>query len=236
MGIRALLTSALAAGLLLAVTSPAGAQERFGAKGSFAITGEELTGYHAEKRKYDNEDGYEYQTQRGGLALLVTTGGAKVGAHYFLLPQFSVGGIVGYDLRTGSNTIEDGDGTYTTDLAKEHTFVFAARAGYALMFTDVVGFWFRGGPGMQHQVRRMAEWNDVDKDTDSVWLASLDVFFVVAPAPHFGFFLGPQGDISFAGKHKEERLDEPPPDHVARWHNPEHYSRLGASAGLVGYF
>ena len=235
MGSRALITGALAAASLLGLANTVAAQERFGAKGTLAITGEELTGYHAEHRKYDNEAGEEYQTQRGGLSLLLATGGAKIGVHYFLLPQFSVGGVLGYDLRTGSNTIEDGDGTYTTDLAKEHTLVFGTRAGYALMFTDVVGFWFRGGPGMEQRVRRAAQWNDEDKDTDTVWLASLDVFFVVAPVPHFGFFLGPQGDLSFAGKHKEARLD-PATDEVRRWDNPERYTRLGASAGLVGYF
>jgi hypothetical protein len=235
MGIRELTAGALSAVTLLALTGTAGAQTPFGAKGTLAITGENLAGYHAEKRKYDNEAGDEYQTQRGGLGLLFTTGGARVGVHYFLLPQFSVGGAVGYDLRTGSNTIEDGDGTYTTDLAKEHTLVVATRAGYALMFTDVVGFWFRGGPGVEHQVRRAAQWNDQDKDTDTVWLASLDVFFVVAPVPHFGFYVGPQGDISFAGKHKEARLDNAT-NEVNEWHNPERYSRLGASMGLIGFF
>ncbi len=224
-----------AAAALLALTSTAVGQTRFGAKGSVAISAEELTGYHSEKRKYDNEQDFEYETQRGGLALLLTTGGAKVGAHYFLLPQFSVGGILGYDLRTGSNTIEDGDGTYTTDLAKERTFGFGARAGYALMFTDVVGFWFRGGPGVQHQVRRAAEWNDEDKNIDTVWLASLDIFFVVAPVPHFGFFLGPQGDLSFAGKHKETRVVQGTND-VDEWDHRERYTRLGVSAGLIGYF
>ncbi len=235
MGIRVLITGALVVAALLGLTSTAAAQTRFGAKGSLAITGEELTGCHAEKRKYDLRNGDEFQTKRGGLGLFITTGGAKVGAHYFLLPQFSVGGILGYDMRSGSNTIEDGDGTYTTDLAKEHTFVFATRAGYALMFTDVVGFWFRGGPGLQYQVRRAAQWNDEDKDTDTVWLASLDIFFVVAPVPHFGFYLGPQGDLSFAGKHKERRVD-PQTDEVTEWDNSERYSRLGVSAGLIGYF
>ena len=192
MGIRALLTSALAAGLLLVVTSPAGAQERFGAKGSFAITGEELTGYHAEKRKYDNEDGYEYQTQRSGLALLVTTGGAKVGAHYFLLPQFSVGGIVGYDMRTGSNTIEDGDGTYTTDLAKEHTFVFAARAGYALMFTDWVGFWPRAGVTFH-----TLSVSDVFSENGLAF--TLEANFVIVPTPNIGVLIGPTLDLDLFG-------------------------------------
>jgi hypothetical protein len=103
------------------------------------------------------------------------------------------------------------------------------------MFTDVVGFWFRGGPGMQYQVRRVNQFNDEDKDTDTVWLASLDIFFVVAPVPHFGFYVGPQGDISFLGKHKEER-EAPPPDVPEEWDNPERYSRLGASVGLIGYF
>lgn len=220
---------------VLTAAGQAQAQERFGAKGSLAVTGEELVGYQAEQRLYDLEDGDDYETRRSGLALFLTTGGARVGAHYFLLPQFSLGGVVGYDLRTGSNTIEDGDGTYTTDLSQEHTFLVAARAGYALMFTDVVGFWFRGGPGFQHQVRRAAEWNEDDRDTDSAWLASLDVFFVVAPVPHFGFFVGPQGELSFVGKHKEARQVQGT-NEVHEWDNSERYSRLGASAGLVGYF
>ncbi|MBN2191421.1 MAG: hypothetical protein JW751_01285 [Polyangiaceae bacterium] len=217
------------------VGSPARAANDFGAKGQLAITGEEVVGYFTEHRKWENYSGVRQETNRGGLALALQQGGARLGFHYFLLPQFSVGGTVGYDLRTGKNSGEDGDGTYSYDLAPEHTLLVGLRAGYALMFTDVVGFWFRAGPAMEQRVRRVTQFSEEDKDKDTVWLASLDILFAVTPVPHFGFYLGPSGDIAFAGQRKQLR-DDPNPPEPEEWHEPESYQRLGVAAGLIGYF
>jgi hypothetical protein len=219
----------------VAVTLCAGSAlaERFGERGQLAITGENLVGYQAEHRQWDDYANQTQETNRGGLALGLQRGGARLGFHYFLLPQFSVGGSLGYDRRTGKNTVEDGDGTYSVDLAAENTLDVGLRAGYALMFTDVVGFWFRGGPGMERSVRRPIANSEDDADIDSVWLVSLDVLFVVAPVPHFGLYLGPSGDVAFAGQHKEKR-SAPPPTVPDEWDERESMQRIGFGFGLIG--
>jgi len=236
---RGLVMSTLLAGAAVALLTPparaAGPAGGFGAKGQLVITGEELAGYYAEHRKWEDFEHQEQETNRGGLSLLLQEGGAKVGVHYFLLPQFSLGGSVGYDLRIGEDTIEDGDGTYSVQLAPRNTLAVGLRAGYALMFTDVVGFWFRAGPGMERTVSRPLPTSEEDRDVDTVWLASLDVLFVVRPVPHFGFYVGPNGDVAFAGQHKEERL-APPPNVPEEWHERESYQRLGLGLGLIGHF
>ncbi len=236
---RGLVMSTLLAGAAVALVAPAARAAEparsFGAKGQLAITGEELTGYWAEHSKWENYDRQERETNRGGLSLLLQEGGAQVGVHYFLLPQFSIGGTVGYDLRIGKNTMEDGDGTYSTHLAPRSSLDVGLRAGYALMFTDVVGFWFRGGPGMERTVLRPLPTSEEDRDLDTVWLASLDVLFVVNPVPHFGLYVGPSGDVAFAGRHREERL-APPPNVPEDWHEHESFQRIGVGIGLIGHF
>lgn len=211
------------------------AEGPFGTKKQFVITAEDLAGYQSEHRKYDNSAGREQQNTRTGLALVLQGGGAHLGFHYFVLPKFSLGGTLGYEARGGSNTMEDGAGTYSTELGSAHTLLVGLRAGYALMFTDKVGFWFRGGPGLSQGVRRPNDWSNTDKNVDTAWLISADVLFVVSPTPHFGLYLGPSGDLAFAGRHREVR-NQPTPPVPKDWAKSASYQRLALGLGVFGYF
>ena len=82
------------AGTLVTLALPAQAQP-LGAVETFAITGEELTGFTAESSKYDDldEEQNTYNTSRFSFAL---SNGARVGVHYFLWRQVSLGGTLGF--------------------------------------------------------------------------------------------------------------------------------------------
>jgi len=76
--------------------------------------------------------------------------------------------------------------------------VFIPKVGYALMLTDILGFWFRGGPGLSTASTSGPDDDDPSR-SQTFWFLSVDALFVIAPVPHFGFYAGPQGNFSFAG-------------------------------------
>jgi hypothetical protein len=211
----------------------AGAQPRLGTPGQVAITGEDLTGYFAEQRKYRTADNVKHTETTNHFSLLFRSGGIKLGAHYFVIPFLSVGATLGYELRTGSDTVPDGGGTYTTHKGNEWTLMFQPKAGYALMVSDVVGFWFRVGPGIMHNSAHPIMWDRSHEVRETLWLVGLDALVAVMPVPHFGLMLGPTADFSFAGSHGETYWDNGARvdyDHSAS------YWRLGGTFGLIGAF
>ena len=209
------------------------AQPRLGTPGQFAITAEDLTGYFAEQRKYRDVDHLKHTETTNHFSLLFRSGGIKLGAHYFVIPSLSVGATLGYELRTGSITVPDGGGTYTTAKGNEWTLAFQPKVGYALMVSDAVGFWFRLGPGVMHNSMHPAVWDRSHEVRETYWLVGLDALVAIMPVPHFGLMLGPTADFSFAGSHGETywdggaRVDY---DHSAS------YWRLGGTFGLIGAF
>ena len=88
----------------------------------------------------------------------------------------------------------------TVDKASSSTFVFLPKVGYALMLSDMLGFWFRGGPGLAIDTTHNDRTNDLPKTTTTLWLLSLDALFVVTPVQHVGFYVGPGFDFSFTGR------------------------------------
>jgi hypothetical protein len=106
--------------------------------------------------------------------------------------------------------------------------VIAPRVGYALMFTESIGLWFRGGLGYERIKRRLSQEGNY-YSRDSLGMASADIFFVWSPLPHFGFLIGPAGERSFTGSHFAH-------DQNGNWSNDSRLYRLGVTTGIVGYF
>ena len=132
----------------------------------------------------------------------------QVGAHFFVIPSLSIGGTIGFESRGGSVTRPPNpNGVVNAAQPKQDaaTFVFMPKVGYALMLSNTLGFWFRGGIGFF----RLGASDPIDsrqKESISYWIFSVDALFVVAPVQHFGFYVGPQADISFAGSHSITRV------------------------------
>jgi hypothetical protein len=105
--------------------------------------------------------------------------------------------------------------------------VLLPKVGYALMFNDTIGFWFRGGPGFS---RIGSDDNNGGKEALTFWTLSADALFVVLPVQHFGFYVGPQGEISFTGS---DTTTQPNGVSVSR---DTSYQSLALSVGMLGYF
>jgi hypothetical protein len=231
---RLALAWSVAPAVALAVTS-AHAQPRLGTPGQVAITAEDLTGYHAEQRVYKNADHLKITDDTNRFSLLFRSGGIKLGVHYFVIPSLSVGAALGYELRTGSTTVPDAGGTYTSDKGNEWTLLFQPKVGYALMVTDAFGFWFRGGPGYMHVSTHPDAWDKSHEVRETYWLFGLDALLAILPVPHFGLCFGPTADFSFAGSHGEYNGTDQAGNRVTYDHQAS-YRRLGVTFGLIGAF
>jgi len=218
-------------GLLVPVaySAHAVAADSFGAQGSVAISVEDVTGYYARSLKYWDQNNRTVELSRSNFSLALATGGVRLGMHYFLYRNLSVGGSLGFETGSGSNTYQDNPGTWTTDVPSENRFVLAPRIGYALMFTNDVGLWFRGGIGYERAKRRGGEAGN-GYTRDSLAMASADILFVWSPITHLGLFVGPTGESSFVGRHFEHNPQN------GDWSNDARLWRLGLTSGLLCYF
>ena len=193
----------VAAVLVLASEKAAFAQgaRNFGDQGQLAITAENLFGFSMERIGIDqpnNTERSETFTNFGLFHRATNFRGPWVGAHYFVIPNLSIGATLGILTTGGSTTQTNSSGTtVTTDKASGFTFVAIPKVGYALMMTNALGFWFRGGPGVYTSTSSSPN-TDASSNT-TFWFLSLDALFVVTPVQNFGFYVGPQGNFSFAG-------------------------------------
>jgi hypothetical protein len=209
------------------------AQARFGDKGQLAITGENLFTFSSERVGRTFPEG-ERSVTSNRFGFLYSQGsptprGPQVGGHFFVIPSLSIGATLGYEARGGSTTQPIGNrGIVTQDTDSISAFIFVPKVGYALMFNNVIGFWFRGGPGFF----RIGSTDATDarvKDSDTFWLISLDALLVVSPVPNFGFYVGPQADLSFSGT--ESHTD----NNGIETSRSASYRSLGLGLGLIGY-
>jgi hypothetical protein len=210
-----------------------GQAARFGDKGQLAITAENLFAFSSERVAQSFPDGeHSVTTNRFGFLYSegsATPRGPQVGGHYFIIPSLSLGGTLGYESRGGSVSQPVGNrGIVTQDSESISTFVFVPKVGYALMLTNILGFWFRGGPGF-FRIGTSDPAGRV-RDANSYLLLSLDAFFVVTPVQHVGFYVGPQADISFSGTHSH--TDE----NGIETSQSASYRSLGLGLGIITYF
>jgi hypothetical protein len=248
----AALLSASALGACLFATSPVAAQAAaatssavLGMPGTWLIAGEDMMGYFSEHRTFRAypptplfPQGPETTLSQNRFSFALRNG-ARVGVYYFLFPSFTLGGVVGFETKSGSDTHEDTPGTWTHDGPTAVSFLMEPKAGYLFMMTPVFGFWFRGGLGFRYDSQTYV--GSDNKTRDSAWFVSADILFLAALIPHCGVFVGPTADVSFAGNYGDFRpavlaapgvLAQPGVD----WTSKESYNRLGATIGFMGYF
>jgi hypothetical protein len=208
--------------------------QQFGDHGQLVITAENLFGFSTERSGYDTAAGTEYSQTDNQFGLLYrstiapTARGPWVGAHYFVIPNLSIGATLGFQTAGGSVTRNMGNTTITTDQESRFAFILLPKVGYALMFNNTLGFWFRGGPGFAR-----ASSSNPDNDggnASSMWFLSLDALFVVTPVQYFGFYVGPQGNISFAGSRSSTT-----PNGVTTSVDAS-FRSFSIDAGIFGYF
>jgi hypothetical protein len=195
----------VAAVLVFAGEKSAFAQQHganFGNQGQLAITAENLFGFTMERvgtEGPNNTESSRTSTNFGLFHRATVYRGPWVGGHYFVIPSLSIGATLGLLSQGGSTTSTNAAGTtITQDTASNFTLVVIPKVGYALMFTDMLGFWFRGGPGL-HTSTTSGPDDDDPSVNQQFWFLSLDALFVIAPVRNFGFFVGPQANFSFAG-------------------------------------
>jgi hypothetical protein len=197
----------VAAVLVLAGEKAAFAQAvagHFGNQGQLVVTAENLFGFTMERVAVEGpNDTWEADTYSnfGVLHRATLFRGPWVGAHYFVIPNLSIGATLGFVTGGGSNTEKRTNGTeVTTDHPSRFNLVALPKVGYALMFTHMLGFWFRGGPGVYVSSTSSNPNPNVDiSSSQTFWFLSVDALFVIQPVPNFGFHVGPQANLSFAG-------------------------------------
>jgi hypothetical protein len=247
--IKALPPAALFAGLLLAARpASAQAQGRFGDARQMAITAENLFGVSSETvTRHDQPIGGGPPPAAVALADESTTStrfgflfashkegtppsGLRIGVHYFIIPSLSLGGTIGFESRDGSATDRDQQtgAAISRSRQSDTSFVILPKVGYALMLSDVLGFWFRGGLGFASDTTHPGF--DGAHDSTSFWLFSADALFVVTPLPHFGFYVGPTTDLSFSGTYSTTNPQGLTASYTAS------YQRFAIDTGLIGYF
>jgi hypothetical protein len=228
---------ALAASGVLGMTRAAEAQQRFGSKGQLAITGEDLFGFSTETVKTEVVNGKVSDTStRTSLFLTSRVGdevivGPRIGIHYFIIPNLSIGGTLGFDSRGGSRTTPLPNGaTQTAEKDDSTSWVFLPKVGYTFMFSDVFGFWFRGGIGYAQDTTYTDPNNNNARQKLSFWFLSLDAPFIISPVPHFAFYVGPGLEASFAGTYSATNGQGT----TVSWGASAFH--LNLAAGLIGYF
>jgi hypothetical protein len=176
--------------------------QQFGDQGQLTFTAENLFGISFNRVAASNDTttnsttsthyGFLYSNQLG-----TTPRGPWIGAHYFVIPNLSVGGTLGVESTTSTNTTETGGTSQSNKQATRSGFVILPKAGYSLVLSPIMAFWFRGGLGFARQ--GTSDPNDSSGSSITAWFLSADALFVVTPVHAFGFYVGPQGNLSFAG-------------------------------------
>lgn len=223
--------SALVLGIVASLAPPRQAQAApvFGGPATFFVGAEDVTGFFSRSEKYWYPNNYS-ERSRSDFALAFATGGVRLGLHYFVIQGLSLGGTLGYESISGSNTMPDGGGTWTYDVVTDSHLVFMPKVGYALMFTDKVGLWFRGGLGYERDKQRAGDQAQYNYTRASYFMASADIFFVWSPVPHFGVLIGPTFENSLIGSHLDHDREN------GDYSNDARLRRIGVTSGLGGYF
>jgi hypothetical protein len=109
---------------------------------------------------------------------------------YFIAPNISVGGMVGF----GKGSFSSSTGGITIDSGDTTTIGFAVRGGYNLAINDMLSFWARISLGYNHTSFSVAGM-DV-----SGYNVPLDIFAPLLwhPADHFFIGLGPVLSVELA--------------------------------------
>lgn len=109
----------------------------------------------------------------------------RVSFDYFVIDGLTIGGsLVFATVSVSGDSFADADASL---------FALAPRVGYAFMFSDVAGFWPRGGFTFYHLSQ------DVDSSSEGGLGFNLDFPFVFVPAEHTAIVVGPAVDLGLIG-------------------------------------
>lgn len=221
----------------------AASPDRFGQKGQFAVTAEDLTGVYSDRVGWKEPDGDHSVsntrfsllfTTHGGGRNIVTVPASTIGFHYFIIDGLSLGGNLGYESRSGSVQEPAGRaGVVSQPLGTGSTFIFEPKVGYALALSDVLGFWFRGGLSVAVDSEYPNAGDKITEDKFTYWMLSANVLFTIMPVDHFGFYVGPGLDISFTGTYTRTDVNRGVPVSTSYGSS---YRRFKFGAGMIAYF
>lgn len=168
--------------------------------GTIALGAERLTGFFHSTDSVGNTD-----VTRNKISLLgeSSTGPydlPRIGIDGFIIDGLSLGGTIalahtGVTTKTSAGPINGSVDSSETD------FLFAPRVGYALMFSEHVGIWPRGG------FSYFLATTSVDNGGSSslhYFSLNIDCPFLFKLAPNFAITAGPVIDVSFEGSRKTE--------------------------------
>jgi hypothetical protein len=201
---RKFLSVAFGAAVVLGA-APALAQETFGKQGHLAIGADRLFGIHFTHLEVENPgpgDDFEYdQTGFGlgwrGRGARSPFDQARLAIDYFVIDSLSIGGSIAY---ASYNDDDDDD-----DDEDDHSdFLFSPRVGYVIMFTDLFGFWPRGG--FTYHSRSQDDDAFVEDDENG-FAFTAEAMFVWTPVDHLGFSFGPTLDWDLTGERETPGQD-----------------------------
>ncbi len=209
------------------------AQERFARAKTFAVSVDRAFGVVAMSGKQEFPTGTEKQSYTtinflshtsGAVASTMYYGVPRLAGDYFIIDGLSVGAALG--VMSYSASAKSGN-TAERDLPSGSAFLFAPRAGYCFMFTEMLGLWPRGG------FTYVGGGTDSPDDTSSnglhLWAFTAEVPFVISPVPHWGFHIGPTMDLGFAGGVSQKRNNTTVSYDASA-------TEFGLHAGMFGYF
>lgn len=215
-------TVAAIVGLATCLAAGSAQAQQFGSSLTVVFSADRLFGVHFTNVNTetppdpdDELDGTSFEIGWGGRLHSTPFDVPRFAFDIFVIDGLSVGGALGY--ATTSFETEDNVEIDMNDL------IFAPRVGYVWMFSDVAGFWLRGGFTYH---RSDSEIGILAGDEESGFAFTADPTFVLSPTDYFAFVAGMNADIDLVGEVQFQNGNE-----VDR-----HYRSIGIQLGLLGYF
>ena len=217
------LTVATAAAISLGAVSAQA--EEFGVQGTAAFSADRLFAFHStrvvrERPAPQPDDqvtytgiGFGWRSQFQASPFDVP----RLAFDYFVIDGLNIGGSLGYA------SVDDDNDQWRGRRDRYSAFLLAPRVGYVWMFSEVAGFWLRGGFTYHSWTRDNPDPAEPDQTISGLAL-TVEPTFVLSPVEHFAFVLGPTLDWDVSGEH------DPGP---AQWDNE--YRSIGIQFGLMGW-
>jgi hypothetical protein len=150
---------------------------------------------------------------------------------------FSVGGSLIYFATSGTQKIKIAGTETSTDCPTISAVGFAPRAGFVIMFNDMIGIWPRLGftyitsktttkTPQNNPVTAPVEY----EDTQTFLSVDPEALLVISPVPHFGITIGLQASVGVAGTFISKAAGTTTDETDVKLTN------IGMTCGLLGYF
>lgn len=212
-------TLAVLVGLATAIGTGTAVAQDFGEQSALVFSADRLFGIHFSHVSTEVPGESDRETDWTGINLGWRGRGPttpfdvpRLAFDIFVVDSLSLGGALGYASVTG----EDQD----NEDFDWNGLIVAPRVGYVWMFSDVAGFWLRGG-----FTYHSAELDFFDFGEESGLALTVEPTFVLSPAEHFAFTVGASADFDVTGSADEGDGDL-----------DRSYRSFGIQLGLLGYF